>query len=116
MSQITENTIVLPAEAEERFLQQVAQYQDQYRLADITRVYHDQRITIYTFDCNGDNPWMIECTALPWHILEINYLDGEGPYTMLPEGDSEQCCASLLAEMIEGEALVKAKEKIAYSS
>lgn len=115
MSQITENTIVIPTEAETTFLQQVTRFEDEYRINGLARIYTDQQITIYLFDCNGDNPWMLEATQLPWLILEINYLDGDEPYTMLPDGDSDEDCASLLSQYLSGDVLDEVRAAMEYS-
>lgn len=115
MSQITENTIVMPTAAEATFLQQVMQYETAYRISGLVRIHTDAEITIYVFDCNGDNPWMHENLNLPWLILEINYLDGDGPYTMLPDGDADSDCATLLSHYLSGDCLREVVERISYS-
>lgn len=115
MSQITENTIVLPTTEEATFLQQVKQYQAAYRIDSVNCIYTDTAITIYVFDCNGDNPWMLENLDLPWLILEINYLDGDGPYTMLPDSDTDTDCATLLSHYLSGDVLREVVERISYS-
>lgn len=114
MSQITENTIVLPTAAA-TFLQQAKQYQTSYRIDGLKCIYTNAEITIYIFDCNGDNPWMLEDLDLPWIILEINYLDGDGPYTMLPDGDADSDCATLLSLYLSGDVLSEVAEHIRYS-
>lgn len=115
MSQITENTIVLPTAAEATFQQQVKQYEAAYRISGMECIYTDAEITIYVFDCNGDNPWMYEDLNLPWLILEINYLDGDGPYTLLPDGDADSDCATLLSHYLSEDLLREVAERISYS-
>ena len=83
MSCITENTVVCKPDAEERVLNDLADY----GCSGINKVWSNDKMVIILFDCNGDNPWDIQGTSntqADWEDLlaiETNYGDGDGYWT-----------------------------------
>ena len=89
MSMITENTVMVLAPAEQSMLNDLKEY----GCDGIYKVYKDDDVVIYNFDCNGDSPWDIlnnEDLELDWDsilALETNYGDGDGYWTRIRSDD-----------------------------
>lgn len=77
MSMITENTVVIKPDAEERVMNDLADY----GCSGINKVWSNDKMIVILFDNNGDNPWDIQGTAntqADWEdilAIETNYGD-----------------------------------------
>lgn len=120
MSYITECTIALAPTDEPAFLTQYDTFALDYRLSNLNRVYHDDDVILYVFDCNGDSPWQTGDAPLPYLIHETRYLDDHytlteyrkknGHYT-----ETRYHCLALLRKRFPGTDFSGLKERIAYS-
>jgi len=85
MSQITENTVVIKPDAEERVMNDLADY----GCSGINKVWSNDKMVIILFDNNGDNPWDIEGIdnlQADWedfYVIETNYEDDDGYWTQV---------------------------------
>jgi len=85
MSYITENTIVIKPDAEERVVNDLKEY----GCSGINSVWRNDKMVIILFDNNGDNPWDIEGTInlqADWedfYVIETNYGDDDGYWTQV---------------------------------
>jgi hypothetical protein len=77
---LTENTVVIKPEAEERIMADLEEYPS---CRGINKVFQNDKMIIILFDNNGDNPWDIEGTRnthADWEdilFIETNYGNGE---------------------------------------
>jgi len=85
MSCITENTIVIKPDAEERVMNDLRGY----GCSGINSVWRNDKMVIILFDNNGDNPWDIEGInnlQADWedfYVIETNYGDDDGYWTQV---------------------------------
>ena len=119
MSQITENTMVIPTALCNFVEQDLSNYGCDYK-----KVFQNKQIAIYNFDCNGDSPGDIldsdECKTPYGEImaLETDYLDGDVPWTRFPKEDEETdvTIKEWIKDIVTEEEYKVIAEKIAYSS
>lgn len=94
MSMITENTVIVKPEAEDRLLEDLSSVN---YVSGVQKAFENNDMVIYIFDCNGDAPWEIENSdslKLDYQndliAIETNYLDGDGYWTRTPKGDIKE--------------------------
>ena len=115
MSCITENTIVMKASDEDQFLKEVEQYEGIHRLSGVVKVFKNNDIAVYVFDCNGDSPWEVESDTIAPIILETNYGDGDGYWTRLNGNDVSETCRELLQNMLTETEFKSLEDAIEYT-
>lgn len=80
MSMLTENTVVIKPEAEERIMADLGEC---LSCRGINKVFQNDKMAIILFDNNGDNPWDMKGTLnthADWEdilFIETNYGNGE---------------------------------------
>lgn len=100
MSCITENTIVIRPDAEERVMNDLKSY----GCSGINSVWRNDKMVIILFDNNGDDPWDIEGTdnlQADWedfYVIETNYGDSDGYWTQVFENG---CCVPYEGDAID---------------
>ena len=126
MSMINECTILIKADYENLFLEEVKKIEDDFRLSDVTKCYGDEKIVVYRFDANGDNPW-----ALFFDGQELTFKNGiiAAETCYLEDGtvwntvrskkyyskDADRRISGMLKKLVPAEKLKEVRGMIAYS-
>lgn len=121
MSMITENTIAIKPDAEERVMNDLAGY----GCSGINKVFQNDKMVIILFDNNGDNPWDIQGTVntqADWedfYVIETNYGDSDGYWTQIftPEDrqDSDKTFLHWVKHEVTPEEYAIIKKKTRYT-
>lgn len=125
MSCITENTIVVRKSAEPDLLHDFScEDAEMCRLRNCNRVYDNEEIVVYVFDCNGDQPWDVVggdgLKLKPEDILctETKYDEDELWTRVNTDGilrDTETPLDVFLKPLVPGNDYEDLAERISYS-
>ena len=129
MSCLTENTIVIKPDAEERLKHDLEFARDTWcRINGDKCVFRNKDYVVYIFDCNGDQPWEImdgeERDALQLErsdvvVTETNY--GDFCWTLINKGkkkglrDTRWHLITYMKRRVTPDEFEILKERIAYS-
>ena len=120
MSCITENTIVIKNKDIRLFENAIDDNRKKYGwINNLQDVYHNEKLSIFTFDCNGQ-PLSIE-EQVDFLVLETNYLDGEPLYTQVYDvktnaiTDARYRAKHWIKKLIGEEPFKKIQDALVYS-
>lgn len=125
MSCLTENTIVVKREAEERLVHDLEVGRGWCRIRNETCVFKNDEYVIYVFDANGDQPWDV-MFGTEWKKLklqredivatEINYLEGDVCWTRTGDAEIDETLIQYMKKFLTPEEWEVVKEETEYSN
>lgn len=105
MSICIEGTVAIPLKHEKKFLAEAGK---DFRIKEAPRfILCKDDYAIYTLEMGGHSEAVCEWVTLNGGIYEINYLDGQPPYTVTADGDSDIPLAKILDFTSKERTLVK---------
>ena len=126
MSMITECTVLIKADCENLFLEEIKKIESDFRLSDVTKCYGDEKNVVYRFDCNGNNPFQLgyDNEKLDFSngviAAETCYLEDGFVWNSVKTKnggckDADRHISGMLKKLVPAEKLKEVRGMIAYS-
>ena len=125
MSIITEDTIVIKREAEEKLKSDFETGREWCRIQNEKCVFRNKDYAVYVFDTDGGQPWdvmfgseyeKLQLTSSDIVVTETNYLDDEKPWTRAGGVDIDESLIEYAKNLFEKDEWEEINEKIMYSN